>query len=331
MTKIRITPLFAIVAALLTACATTGDKGAESALPFEGKADSFRNPTEHGDVTFGVESSGELGRGEDFHAFDFALTGPAEVKITTSDLESSDLDTVIYLYRQGEQGWGRYIARNDDHGGSLLSRIDAELDAGRYRVIVKAYGSWDVGGFGLAVDCAGDGCASEAFDLAAAFAEAANGEALLISESDYEPQFVTGAGDPTANLGVDLVREVFGATLLAYADAEGSLDGDATFDDLVLARCTGFADSPCVADLLDDVVDGYLEDPDDDFYATSGRAFSRIRDLFDAHLTERTTFKLGPRDDDGSFAEDSGFYVYLVVGRTADGALAGFMVGTVET
>ena len=41
--------------------------------------------------------------------------------------------------------------------------------------------------------------------------------------------------------------------------------------------------------------------------------------------------KVGPKDADGHLAVDVGLYAIVVVGKSVDGKLVGFVVGTVET
>ena len=65
----------------------------------------------------------------------------------------------MYLYRQGDRGWGRYIARNDDTWGiGYFSRIEESLGAGVYRVLIKGYSRWTEGPFALDATCDGAGC-----------------------------------------------------------------------------------------------------------------------------------------------------------------------------
>jgi hypothetical protein len=68
-------------------------------------------------------------------------------------------DTVLYLYKESERGWGSYIARNDDYGDTTYSQIVRSVDAGRYRVLVKGYKAETRGKFKVTVGCTGDGCA----------------------------------------------------------------------------------------------------------------------------------------------------------------------------
>ncbi len=73
-------------------------------------------------------------------------------------------------------------------------------------------------------------------------------------------------------------------------------------------------------------------DPDaEDFYKESAAAFNEIGKLMTANLTDLRTLRVGPRGSDGRMGSDAGSYAELVVGRTADGKLAGFIYTSVET
>ena len=138
-----------------TGSADKGEAGPEPNL--DAKADSFYQPTVFGAVTFGAPAKASLGADARFHAFDFELTDKATVALKT-DSEDAKRDTVLYLYKASDDGWGRYIAKNDDDGRGLLSSVETELGAGQYRAIVKGYRVTETGAFSLTVDCDGAGC-----------------------------------------------------------------------------------------------------------------------------------------------------------------------------
>ena len=135
------------------------DPGPEELAPVDGKADSFRNPTEHGDLRFGNASTASITDEEMFHSWTFELTGDADVSLAIQDA-AQNLDTVMYLYRRdaGSELWGSYIARNDDANGSMLSAIEKSLNAGQYRVLIKGYKEYHRGRFSLVASCDGRGC-----------------------------------------------------------------------------------------------------------------------------------------------------------------------------
>ncbi len=157
-------PLLLLLALLpTTACLSSeSDKGDEEDLPSDGsgKEDSFRKPTDHGPIEFGVAAHTVLTDDERHHTWTFELSGDANVDLTTSYslLGQRKTDTVLYLYKEGPTGWGPYIARNDDYGGKVYSQLIRSLGAGRYRALVKGYLATTRGKFKLTVGCTGDGC-----------------------------------------------------------------------------------------------------------------------------------------------------------------------------
>lgn len=78
--------------------APTEGKGGEDNEPVDGKADSFFNPTDHGDLTFGVPAQATFTDDEQFHAWTFSLSAAADVSLSSPNV-TSNLDTVMYLYR----------------------------------------------------------------------------------------------------------------------------------------------------------------------------------------------------------------------------------------
>ncbi|HLL21376.1 MAG TPA: hypothetical protein VK427_04550 [Kofleriaceae bacterium] len=142
------------------------DKGPEDELPDDAdvKADSQRKPTDHGNIAFDVKTDSALTDAERYHAWEFDLSGVADVTMATSYAVSGQrrTDTVLYLYKESASGWGSYIARNDDYGNSSYSKLVRELGAGRYRVLVKGHLAQTRGKFSIKVGCAGAGCAPAA-------------------------------------------------------------------------------------------------------------------------------------------------------------------------
>src|SRR5690242_8547509 len=103
---------------VLSACAADeAGKGPEAGtelLGDDGKADSHQNPTDHGQLSFGVAQKASLAASAGFHAWQFEVYGDAHIVASTGPQKpkGKELDTVLYLYRQGPNGWGSYIARN---------------------------------------------------------------------------------------------------------------------------------------------------------------------------------------------------------------------------
>lgn len=142
----------------LVACGEDASKGAEEDPLTAGKDDSFFRPTEHGAMRFGVSNPASISDDQKFHAWTFELSGEATVDLATE--VSANLDTVMYLYHRATPGasWGQYIAKNDDDGRKISSRIRTTVGAGEYRVVVKGFKSALRGGFSLEGTCEGDGC-----------------------------------------------------------------------------------------------------------------------------------------------------------------------------
>jgi hypothetical protein len=77
---------------------------------------------------------------------------------------------------------------------------------------------------------------------------------------------------------------------------------------------------------------GEVAADDDVSTKESARAFAEITRLINANLTDVHVVKVGPKDDrTGELATDQGLYAKMIVGRTADGKLAGVVIGAVET
>lgn len=176
------------IASLLIAvlvCGCVDDKGPESDLAGDGKADSQRKPTDHGAIAFGTPAFSELTDAARYHAWTFELTGDAHVDLTTSYAVRGQrrVDTVLYLYKQTATGWGSYIARNDDYGTTTYSQLIRDLDAGHYRALVKGYAETTYGKFKLTAGCSGAGCAPAACLFGATYHEIAENPAFTITSA----------------------------------------------------------------------------------------------------------------------------------------------------
>jgi hypothetical protein len=135
------------------------NKGAESEMPIDGSADSWYSPTEHGPLIFGIGSSAQFDDDTLYHAWSFALTDVATASIWIVP-HAQNLDTVMYLYHKNpdDNTWGSYIARNDDYDSNLWSRLDEQLEAGDYRIMIKGYKENLRGQFSVSAICEGPGC-----------------------------------------------------------------------------------------------------------------------------------------------------------------------------
>jgi len=133
---------------------------------YEEKEDSFYNPTQHGELVFGLPSDAEIDDDHLYHAWDFSLAAQAQVDLRVN-LVTPNLDTVMYLYRRDPESgnWGRYIARNDDAEGTVASQLVETLEAGEYRVLIKGFKRTLRGRFQLIAECSGEGCQRAECDL----------------------------------------------------------------------------------------------------------------------------------------------------------------------
>ncbi len=150
-----VTVLGGILIALLSACSSDESLGVNTQFA----TDSFANPTEHGELVFDIPNEAAFDDQHRFHSWVFTLTDQADVDLLT-DLRTVNLDTKMYLYRWeiGATTWGHNIANNDDHAGTLASRITRSLSAGDYRIKVKATKTQLRGHFAVLGYCSGDGC-----------------------------------------------------------------------------------------------------------------------------------------------------------------------------
>jgi tetratricopeptide (TPR) repeat protein len=141
-----------------------------------------------------IETGGTIVPAESVHTFE----GQAGQTVTII-MESEDFDTVLSL----QTATGEEIAFNDDFGGSLNSRIVAEIPAdGTYRIVARSY-SGNGGDFNLVVRPATD------YEVALAQAEALTteeryGEAITAYTAaiDLDPTQAEGyLGRAQATLG----------------------------------------------------------------------------------------------------------------------------------
>jgi len=146
-------------------------------------------------------------------------------------------------------------------------------------------------------------------------------KANYMSESDYSPEFVSGelpAGheltdrNAISSLSAPLSRLFEGSETPfpgGYtAEAYSAVDAKAFIEDLRTANRDEGENTESVA------------------------AFGFITRALQANLTDIKVYKIGPREENGSgLATDQGLYAQVIVGRTADGKIAGIIIGDVET
>lgn len=159
---------------LVGACATEADDD-DPVLDDGGKADGFSPPSKGSiDLGAGAGQSAVSFTTEDDELSSmayvtFELLGPATVTFETKYFATADaaqndvnreLDTVLYVYKPDGSRWGRYLAKDDDGGWGLRSKLAADLDAGSYRLLVKHKNGSGTPTSNLAFSCEGDGCVS---------------------------------------------------------------------------------------------------------------------------------------------------------------------------
>lgn len=185
--------------ALVAICLGCGEgKGLEEAEPVDGKLDSFHQPTDMGALPWAEPKVAEISGDARFHAWGFELTRTAAISIETRQVDAAKVDTVIYLYRQGEDGdWGRYLHRDDDGGKGAYSQLDTdELVAGRYRILVKAHQLEDDGTYEIELSCAGcEGADPAVCDALDDWSWEACAEAENTSDAGYWPDCLAGHPD----------------------------------------------------------------------------------------------------------------------------------------
>jgi len=226
-----ITALAVLLSASLFGCADDG-KGEEDELPDDsGKADSQRKPTDHGAIGFGAAAQSAITDAEKFHAWEFELSGDADLEIVTSYavLGQRRTDTVLYLYREGATGWGPYIARNDDYGTTTYSKIAKTYGAGKYRALVKGFAATTRGKFSLTVGCSGVGCAPPAPANECVFGSAYfelrdQPHLTIVGEMKITPANLPMIGEPARSRLVRAVQQSSHTDVMTAEEALGRVD-----------------------------------------------------------------------------------------------------------
>jgi hypothetical protein len=143
---------FVIALTLVAGCAGIED-------PEKGPEELPTGPVvEHGALPSDATDAATLSSTFRQHAWELDLAGEggAFVEIITGPaVVGPDVDTVVTLYRAG--AGDDALARGDDDDG-LFAAIDGELEAGRYRVVVKGYAATTLGPFEVTFRCDGEAC-----------------------------------------------------------------------------------------------------------------------------------------------------------------------------
>ncbi|MGA9521630.1 MAG: DVUA0089 family protein [Myxococcaceae bacterium] len=144
--------LAAAAALTLSGCsaAATDEGDVETA---EQSIDSFANPTWGGELQLGEDAMATFTDDARYHAFDFAIPAPGNVRLYTLPADSgAQIDTVLYLYRATSSGYSR-VTQDDDARGTRWSEITRNLTPGSYRIIVKAMNALTRGTVRIGFDC----------------------------------------------------------------------------------------------------------------------------------------------------------------------------------
>ncbi len=88
---------------------------------------------------------------------------------------------------------------------------------------------------------------------------------------------------------------------------------------------------PVVADILSAKASAKALAPSDDADDPDAPKWNAAFKLLQQHLTDVRFVKVGPQDEKGKLATDQGMYSVFIVGKTADGKIAGLHYTSVET
>ena len=148
-------------------------------------------------------------------------------------------------------------------------------------------------------------------------------DADYISESDSTPAYVETK--LAAGQAVDgaLIMSGFKDTLVK------AFDYDHTGVDFTKVTFEQFSDADA-RDFMPGMAQ--VNDPTDAFDVKNAAAWAGLGKVLSDNLTDVKVFKVGPKDEQtGKLATDRGAYELFVVGKTADGKLAGITFEAVET
>lgn len=159
MRHFHLAPLLLVLGCALSPAADLDSEEAHTGAHEAGRLVIAGAALDNGPPWFGATVQAELTASTPLQAWTFELPSAAAVTFVTQGTATGpDVDTVLYLYRRGARGWGSYLARNDDAGGTVFSSLARTLSAGRYRVVVRGRTRQTSGPFALSAECAGAGC-----------------------------------------------------------------------------------------------------------------------------------------------------------------------------
>lgn len=145
-------------------------------------------------------------------------------------------------------------------------------------------------------------------------------DAWFISESDYHPQYFAKDFPALHDLNGHNVMMALRPELAKHFEDATGLLGDYTAEVFTSREAKNF------------ITRLSARDPNDPGLDPSVKAFEEITKLLGANLKDLHVVKVGPKENSsGELATDNGLYSYVVIGRAADGKVAGVMLGAVET
>jgi len=152
-------------------------------------------------------------------------------------------------------------------------------------------------------------------ELGQAITKAAE-DTYYISEGDSQPTFVSMPWPADKPITGEAIMKAF----------EDQIVSTVLWGDGDISSCTFESGGVSLGELGE-------EDPDaDDYYKESAAGFRRLDKVFSDNGLEQTSFRIGMKEDDSdALAVDAGTYLYLIVGKTDDGHLAGVSFESVET
>jgi hypothetical protein len=148
-------------------------------------------------------------------------------------------------------------------------------------------------------------------------------KANYMSESDYSPEFVSGELPAGHDLNGHNVMTSFNGPLTKLFEGN-----DPAFPGGYTAEAYSAKDAKA---FIEDLRTDNRDEPPDEI-TESASAFGFITRALEANLTDIKVYKIGPKEaGSNKLATDQGLYAQVIVGRTADGKIAGIMMGDVET
>lgn len=225
------------------------------------------------------------------------------------DLERASSAAVGHVQQKIDESMALATGRDADHSGTIDS--GTELSSAKRLKTFQALA--ELAGYHL----------SGTLDAQAltAVIDKYSTDAWYISESDYHPKtfVVPLAGAANAKNVVTALQ----STLTAFYDAVGYVIDPRDF----AFEASSASDSQ---DFIDSLAAGSSQGSS--LIRKSNAAFRKINSVVRTNLDGVRVIKYGPKDPaTGQLASDKGLYVQIVVGRSSDGKLAGFLLGDVET